>query len=179
MVYYNARFFTSRSNFIHGLLAVGLFLSLQYFSQTAGSAMVDLAAMFMVMVMVTIFMASIRNNHESKWLVAGLGFVFVLAFRTKETALITGLFFIGLGFSEGRFRLKEFLTRFVYVAAGMLGGFLVFGMLNWIILGDPLVGLRISNIRDFLSSYATNVTSQSQQDAVAGNWYTAFFLGVI
>jgi hypothetical protein len=179
MVYVNARSITTRSNFIHGLLAVGIFFSIPLFAQQAGMAGVDTAAMFMVMVMVTVFLASVHQRHQSKWLLAGLGFLFFLAFKTKETTLVTALLFIGLGFEDGRFHFKAFLNRMVYVVAGLLGGIVFFALLCWIMLGDPLFGWRLSNLRDFLSAYVGPTTAQSQTQAVSANWFTAYLLGAI
>jgi hypothetical protein len=179
LVYINARSITSRSTFIHGLLAVGIFFTIPEFAQEAGMAGVDMAAMFMIMVMVTFFVLSVRRQHRSTWLLGGLGFVFFLALRTKETALVTALLFIGLGVEDGQFRFKELWHRLVYVIAGLLAGIVFFAMLNWILVGDPLFGWRLSNIRDFLSNYVGPTTGQSRTDAVSGNWYSAYILGVI
>jgi hypothetical protein len=178
LVYYNARYFTSRSNFIHGFLAVGIFFSFRFFATYAGMAGVDMTTMFMVMVIVTVFMVSVHRQHQSKWILVALGFLFFLGFKTKETTLVTGILFIGLGFQDGQFRSKVLWKQLVYVAVGLLGGIVFFALLNWIMLGDPLFGLRLSNIREFLSTYVTYTTGQSQRDASSGNWYTAYLLGV-
>jgi len=178
LVYYNTRSFTSRSNFIHGLLAVGIFFSFQFFAQTAGIAYVDITAMFMVMVVVTIFMVSARWQHRSKWILILLGALFYLAFKTKETTLISGLLFIGLGFQDGEFQFKAFLKNIAYLLVGIVVGIIFFAMLSWIILGDPFFGLRPKEFYDFFMASVRSAPNATQEVAVLGNWYTAFFLQV-
>jgi hypothetical protein len=98
LVYYNARSFTGKSNLIRGALAVGLFFSVGYFATSTGNVEVDLTAMFMVMVIVTVFLASARRQHRSKWILIILGVLFYLVFKTKETSLVSGSLFFGVWF---------------------------------------------------------------------------------
>jgi hypothetical protein len=174
LIYLNARSFTSQSNPFHGLLAIAIFFSIATITEWAGVAGADTTAMFMVMVMVTVFMFLIRSQHRSKWLLAALGFLFYLSFKTKETTLITGLLIVGLGFSENKFDLLYFRKQIGYVLVGFLAGVVFFAIISWIVLGDPLFGLRFSNIRDFATTYVPAATGVSHLEPITENLYTKY-----
>ena len=176
LVYYNARSFTGKSNLVHGVLGVGLFFSVGFFAAKTGVVDVDLSAMFMVMVFVTVFMASARSQHRSKWILILLGALFYLAFKTKETTLVSVLLFIGLGFQEEKFQFKVFIKNIAYLLVGILAGIILFAMLSWVMLGDPLFGLRPREIYDFIMTYVRGAPGAPQLTGVLGNWYTAYFL---
>jgi hypothetical protein len=179
LVYYNARSFTGKRNLIHGVLGVGLFFSVGFFATKTGVVDVDLSAMFMLMIIVTIFMASAKRQHRSKWLLILLGALFYLAFKTKETTLVSVLLFIGLGFQEEKFQFKVFIKNIAYLLVGILAGIIFFAMLSWVMLGDPLFGLRPKEIYDFIMTYVRGAPNSPQQTGVLGNWYTAYFLQVL
>lgn len=179
LIYYNARSFTGKCNLIHGVLGVGLFFSVGFFATNTGVVDVDLSAMFMVMVIVTVFMASAKCQHRSKWILTLLGALFYLAFKTKETTLVSVLLFIGLGFQEGEFQFKIFIKNIAYLLVGILAGIIFFAMLSWVMLGDPLFGLRPKEIYDFIVTYLRAAPNSPQEEGVLGNWYTAYFLQVL
>jgi hypothetical protein len=174
LIYISARIFSKKSNPLHGLLAVALFLSINSIAGTAGVAFVDITAMFMVILLTMVYILSARRVHEVDWLIALFGFLFYLAFRTKETTLSAGFLVLGFGFSGvSGFRWSNLLKRSVYLIFGVLGGVFFFAILSWIFLGDPIFGLRIEDIRIFLQTYVQGAVSAEKAPSI-DNWYSAF-----
>jgi hypothetical protein len=111
--------------------------------------------MLMVMVYITLYIFAVRNDFKHPWLIA-LGFIFFLAFKTKESTLVLSVLLIGLGFSDGnRFRFQTLWKNLIFFFIGLLGGILFFIILNTIFLRDPLFGFSPTTIKAFLDSYAT------------------------
>jgi hypothetical protein len=179
LIYLNARLCTQASAPWHGLLAVGIFFSLSDLAKWAGTPFVDLTAMLLVSLAVTLYLLSIRRQNRAGWILLLLGTLFYLGLRTKETLLIVGLLLPGLGFtSEDRFDPRQFLTRLAYLLAGAAIGALVYSLLCGIVLKDPFFGWRWSEFQEFRASYVQNFDAShySTDDA---NWYTGFALEFI
>lgn len=175
LIYLGARIFSSHSQVLHGLLALGLFLSIESMSTTAGMPLVDHSAMLMVLLFTILMILSARQANKSIVLIGMLGFLFYLAFRTKETILPAGLLFFGLGMTtDGTYDTKLLVKRLLYVLLGVLAGIIFFIILNSIFLHDPLFGFRLSDIREYLQTYVGNVISSEKTQSV-DNWYTAYF----
>ena len=175
LIYLAARVFRKHSSVLHGIVAVGLFLSISEIADTAGMPLIDVAAMFMVLLFATVMILSARRGHDSFVLVTALGFLFYLAFRTKETALPFGILFLGLGMrDQERFNWKLWLKRMVFVLVGMVVGMLFFIILNTIFLHNPLFGFRIRDFQEFLSTYASNVLGMSKTGG-SDSWYSIYF----
>ncbi len=179
LIYVNARLCSSKSNALHGLLAVGFFFTLKDTASWAGTPWADMTAMVMVLLIITFYFLSIRSNNQIKWLVIILGVLVYLGFRTKEVVLITCLLLPGLGFTnETHFDRKLFLKNIAYLFAGVIAGVFIYGVLGWIILKDPFFGLRLSEIQEFKTTYlAVNIGGSIQPGT--DNWYTAFALEVV
>lgn len=175
LIYLGARIFTSHSQVLHGLLAVGLFLSIESITATAGMPLVDLAAMLMVLLFTALMLLSARRAHKSIVLIGLLGFVFYLTFRTKETSLPVALLFLGLGMTtEGSYNTRLLVKRLLYVLGGILVGIVFFILLNTLFLHDPLFGFRLSDIREYLQIYVSSVFGSEKSQEI-DNWYTAYF----
>ncbi len=174
LAYLGARNFSQQSRPWHGILAALLLLSIKDLADNAGVAWVDLTAMFMVALIAVIFLFSLKKQHGSTGLLLLLGGLFFLAFKTKETTLVSGLLFVGLGFdAAGAFDLTRFGRRLGILALGALGGVVFFAILSWIFLGDPFFGLRPAEFLQFGQTYVEGATQASQQPGLA-NWYSAY-----
>ncbi len=180
LVYLAARSFSKRSWALHGLLAVGILLSIGSLADTAGLPLVDMAAMMMVALLVALLVVSARRDHRSVSLLIALGFVFFLAFKTKESTLPAGLVLFGLGMSSAKpFDWRLLLKRLGYVLMGILLGMIFLIALNAIILHDPLFGFRPADIQAFIRSYVSN-TINARKTPGSDNWYTAYlFTGLL
>jgi hypothetical protein len=175
LIYLAARIFSHRSQVLHALLAVALFLSIGSIADTAGMPLVDVAAMMMVMLFTSMFILSARRGHKSVRMLAVLGFLFYLGFKTKEATLPAGLLLFGLGMTvEQSFNWRLLFRRLLYVLIGFLIGMIFFVILNTIFLHDPLFGFRLSDIRAFINSYVSGEAG-AQKFLGSDNWFTAFF----
>jgi len=181
LIYLSARKALKRSNPIHGVLAVLVFFSFSAIAETAGVIVVDFTAMMMITVFFFIYLLSLNHGHSNPWLVGALGFVLYLAFKTKETTLPAAVLLIGLGWVNGeRFNFNRLMKNALWVLCGVLGGMAFFGILSWIFLGDPFFGLRISEWREFLSTYAvySSRVLETMNALETGNlddWYKGYW----
>jgi hypothetical protein len=176
LIYFSGRYFSRHSTPLHGLLGVGLFLSIGAIADTSGIPLVDITAMFMLMLIVCVYIFSARRNHTSIWLLFLTGFLLFLAFKTKESTLAGGILLLGLGFSaENTFKLSLWARRFFYIVCGVIAGVFFFALLNAVFVGDPLFGWRPEEISVFLRTYVHGAGSAEQQPGV-DNWFTAYFL---
>jgi hypothetical protein len=175
LIYVCARLFSPNSGPLHGLLAVATFLSIGDIAGTNGTPGVDLAAMVMVILLVLIYLLSARRQHHSWVLVALFGFFLYLAFRTKETCLAASILVFGFGFTEkDQFNWSAFGKNLLVLLGGFLAGLVFFAVCMWIFVGDPLFGLRFSEFRDYLASYAGDQIGGQAQNGLA-NWLTDYF----
>ena len=169
LTYWCARILTRDNHILHAALAATLFFSFHFFIDYSGVTIVDFTAMLMVMVFLTLYIFAARNDFKRPWLIA-LGFIFFLAFKTKETTLIVSVLLIGLGFSDGKeFRFQTLGKNLQYFFIGLLSGIFFFIVLNTIILRDPLFGLSPASIKAFLASYVT--VPLGKIDPKSQGWY--------
>ncbi len=181
LIYLSARKALKRSNPLHGILAALIFFSFSAVAETAGVIVVDFTAMTMISVFFFVYLLSLQQGHRSPWLVGALGFVLYLAFKTKETTLPAAVLLIGLGWvDQDKFDLTRLLRNALWVLIGGLGGVVFFGILSWIILGDPFFGLRISEWREFLNTYAVYSsrvleTMNTLGDGNLDDWYQGYW----
>ncbi len=176
VVYLASRLLTSRTNLLHGLLAVALFISVGAITDTAGLPLVDITAMFMVLLIVVLYVISARKEHVSKVLIIVIGLLFLFSLKTKETTLPVAILFLGFGYVEDkRFDLKVLFKRLGLVLIGVVFGIGLFILLNMIFLGDSLFGFRLVEIQKFLETYVSGSQSSEKYSGYA-NWFTAFFL---
>lgn len=171
LIYLAARNLTSHSRPLHAILAVALFFSTGVVADTAGLPLVDITVMFMVLLFIIVYITSTRNLHKSKILLSLLGFLFFLAFKTKETTLPIGILLIGLSINnENSLSWKIFLKRFVFVFMGVCAAILFFAILSWIFLGDPFFGMRPYEFSKFMGTYIP-ATLQDEKYSGTGNWF--------
>ncbi len=187
LIYLTARKIRQDNTILHGVLAVLIFFSLTALQDVSGIIVVDLTAMTILMLFFMIYVLSMNKGHSNPWLVATLGFVLYLAFKTKETTLPVAVLLIGLGWIGSKdFSWHSLLKNLVWVACGLAAGIIFFGILSWIILGDPLFGLRISEWVEFYNTYAVyssrvldtlNIEGASKfEDWYRGYWFEVTFL---
>jgi hypothetical protein len=176
LIYLCGRLFAPHSRPVYGLLAAVTFLSLGDIGGSNGSPGVDLAAMFMAALLLLIYLLSARQNHKISWLIALFGFFLYLALRTKETCLTLGILMIGFGFTEqDQFDWTTFGRNLLFLLSGFLAGLVFFALCMAILVGDPLFGLRLSEFKDYLASYAVPEAVGGQQQSSLANWFTGYF----
>jgi len=125
-----------------------------------------------------------NQGHANPWLVGAIGVVLYLAFKTKETTLPVAVVLLGLGWGESsKFNWRNLFKNLLWVACGVVVGVLVFGTLSWIILGDPLFGLRISEWVEFRNTYAVYSsrvldTLNALGDGNIDDWYQGYWFRI-
>lgn len=155
LVYWNARYFFQHSRPIHGLIAVGFYFSYQFISKWCGETVVDITAMWMVMVFLTVYLFHLRSNRIHRWPLVALGALSFLSFKTKETTLFANLFLIGLFFDQdGKFDLKAIINFIKPFLVGLLSAISLFILLDTIFLHAPLFSISPSTFAAVLENYA-------------------------
>ena len=148
----------------------------------SGVIVVDFPAMVVITAMFTVYIISAKNGHANPLLIAAIGILFYLAFKTKETTMPVAIVLIGLGWvGDKKFNWRLLFKNLLWVFAGVLTGIIIFAFLSWAILGDPFFGLRISEWQEFRNTYAvysSNVfaTLNAMEDGVMDDWYKGYWL---
>ena len=175
LIYLCGRSFSKSSRPLHGILAVITFLAIEEIADTNGTPGVDLTAMFVVMLLLLVYLSSARSQHRSKWLLVLMGFLFYMAFKTKETTIIAGILIIGLGFTEeNKFNWGALKKNLLYFLGGMFAGLAVFAFWTWVVLDDPFFGLRPSEWMGYITSHTDSPVGPEGQKGL-DNWFTGFF----
>lgn len=176
LTYAGARAIPS-SHPMNGVLAMGFLLALPNIDKIAGILVVDLTATFISMLIINLYIFSAKTNHHNAWMILGIGTLIFLGFKTKETTLPVSIpVVIGLLYDENKLggwsRLK---TLALWLLGGLLIGSIFFAILNALFLKDALFGLRISDIKIFLSTYVSGAV-EAEKISDSQNWFSAFWL---
>ena len=168
-----SRLATKASNPIQAVISTLLYLSIPLLAVYSGNTAVDITAGFFVSLLVLIFMFYFRNPKQPAILLGLMGFIFFLAFRTKETTLVSAILLIGFLFDEtGKISFRVFLRRMALFLLGVMAGVVLFILLNGVLLGDPWFGLRINDFTRFTGSYVEgNITGEAKPVA---NWFSDY-----
>jgi hypothetical protein len=154
-VFLLGRYLRKDSNIWHGVIAMLIFLAGNIFDDHFGIPIVDLTATMMVMIYLLVFVYFIRKN-DAKWVIILLGAIFFWAFKTKEFAVILLLTLPVLGFDEDNaFSWKKVLASLGYFLLGVLAAAAAFILVNTIVLGDPLFGIKLSDWIQFRATIAS------------------------
>lgn len=184
MVYVAARKMRQANTILHGILGVMVFFGMSVIGDVSGVIVVDLTAMTMLMAVFLVYVLSMTKGHANRWLVGALGFTLYLAFKTKETTLPVAVLLLGLGWVENEgFNWRSLLKNLLWVACGAAVGIVFFGLLSWMILGDPFFGLRISEWIEFRNTYAVYSsrvldTLNAMGDGNIDDWYQGYWFEI-
>lgn len=173
MIYYNARTFMKDSTVLHGILAVVFFYTFPLITEYSGEPAVDLTAMLMVNIYISVYLFGLRQPEKRKLVLIILGMLAFLAFKTKETTIFINMLLVGF-FLDEDFRWKWAglwkLGKPLLTGAGI--GIFIFMLLDGFILGDPFFAISPSTFGaifthyDFGSIFYNGPTS----------WYREYFL---
>ena len=173
LVYLNSRLFFRDSNIIHGLISLAFFFSFAFITEYSGEPAVDITAMMMVMVYLTIYYLSIRKGNDKRFFAGILGMLAFLSFKTKETTIFINLLFLGFGFGEsGEWSWKLAISHLKYFLFGLAGGIGIFIFLDGLVLGKPLFAVNPTTFGAVFSNY------DFQPGFFFGptSWYQEYFL---
>jgi hypothetical protein len=176
LIYYGPRLLSKNNHILHSLLAAGLYFSFPFYKEYSGVTIIDFTAMLMVALIVTLYILSYRHNHQHPGMLFLIGFIFLLAFKTKESTLAAGVVLVGLGFKDGvLFDIGFFARNLLKVIIGFIAGMAFFILISGVILGDPWFGLTRSSLQGFYYSYIET----GQFLVLPNNWYTDFILPIL
>ncbi|MGZ4008684.1 MAG: hypothetical protein ACXVJV_16080 [Mucilaginibacter sp.] len=181
LTYWNARQLFGRRSIIRSLIAVLIFLSINLFLQFSANVFPDFTVMLIVALFLSVYLASIKKENHSKALLLILGALFYLAFKTKETSILPCVILLpGMGVIANRFNFTLFKKNSILFLAGIMIGVICFAILSGLILKDPFWGLRLSEIKNFISTYFNGFAGNANSTQMdLNNWYSSFLLGSI
>jgi len=155
LTYLGVRLLTGGQNAISvtsGALAVLFFMSQPYLLISPGVIFADYGVMLMIALASVLYLLAQRFPHFRILLLVSLGLTFFFAIKMKETSLVIGVLFFGLGFgTDGRYNLPYLLKNMRVVLVGMVLGLVIFMMVDSAVLGDALFGLRPENWQALLT----------------------------
>lgn len=178
LIYVCVRKITVRSNFLHGLLAIFIFLAITGLPEIAGINEVDFSAAMMILAVVAVYLFSVEKKNDHPLIIIFLGIVFFLAFKTKETTIPVAILFLGLGWvGDNEFDWKYLLRNIKWLTLGIALGIIGFSLLNLIFLGDLYFGLRPA---EWIIFFETYVPSPSFNEGIVNgisylDWFGGFF----
>lgn len=177
LVYSGARLVRRESSILTGLIAAAIFLALPAIGDITGVLYVDVTAMAMTALVLTLYFASLGFTNGKQALLLGLlGLVLALAYRTKETTLPSAVLLLGLFFEGNAFQFKPGLRKLLWVLLGVILGILLMGLFNHLVLKDFFFGLRLSDYSEYFNTYVdraiVDLDARTYED-----WYRFFFLG--
>ncbi len=155
LIYWNARSFFKHSRPLHGLLAVMIFFSYQFVAEYCGVTSVDITAMTMVTIFLTLYLYILRVGFKQTWLLIALGAASFLSFKTKETTLLANVLLIGFFFDDkGEFSYKNFLPVIKPFIIGVAGAIGLFVVLDTLILHQPFFAISPATLAAIFENYA-------------------------
>ena len=173
MVYWNARNFAAHSHALHGMLAVAIFFGYRMIAQYAGDTSVDISAMFMVTVLLSLYLLYLRVKQHQSYILFALGAVVFLSFKTKEPTLFANVLLLGLLFDQqGRFSLQHIKDLYRPLLGGFVAAIALFIVLDGITLGNPFFALQPATFQAVFKKYA--YTGGFRMEPVS--WYTTYLL---
>jgi hypothetical protein len=172
LVYFVSKKVSITNGIVTGIISLLFFVAI-YFSpemELVGISYVDVTAMFLVMVIISVYLMSLEKKL---WLIV-LGTVIFLGFKTKETTLPVSAIIVLFGWHSENLNLKYWWSKVKYVILGLGIGVLIMAILNQIFISDFLFGLRPSDIREYINTYIPE-SGFFYANNVFENWYYSFW----
>jgi len=155
LIYLNARSLFKTNHILHGLLAVAFFFTFSLISDYSGEPAVDITAMAMTMVYVTVFLIALREPTVRYRMLILLGALAFLSFKTKETTLFINLLLLGFLFDEdGRWDWQRIWGLVKPLLIGLAAAIGLFILLDGLILGDPFFVISPATFRAVFKNYS-------------------------
>ena len=155
LIYFNARTFFKNSTPLNGLLAVAIFFSFSILREYSGEPAVDITAMAIVVVYLTVFLILIERAEGVNIYLFILGVLAFLGLKTKETTIFIHLVLIGLLQEKlkGEGWLKYLLHYFSPFILGVIAGIVFFVILDGVFLGKPFFAISLSTFQRVFDNY--------------------------
>jgi len=176
LVYYNAWIFAAHSTPLHGFIALAFFFSMPFITEYSGEPAVDITAMAMVILYLTIYLEVLRTADKRKSLTIILGALAFLAFKTKETTIFINYLLIGLMLdADGKWQWKNLGEIIQRLLMGASVGILLFIIMDAVVLGDPFFAISPATIKAILTHYDFGLRFFNGPTS----WYKVYFLDTI
>jgi hypothetical protein len=173
MIYLNARTFFKDSHPLHGLLALAFFFSFPLITEYSGEPAVDLTAMLMVLIYISVYLWGLRNPDGKKKALAALGALAFLAFKTKETTIFVNMLLLGFVLDKDfRWQWKAIFEFIKPLLLGAAIGIFIFMLMDGFILGDPFFAIRPSTFGAIFTHYDFGMKFYDGPVS----WYDEYFL---
>lgn len=157
-IYLGSRLLSKDSRSLNGVIAVALFLSLNFLSKYSGVTKNDFTAMMILALIFAVFILASRNHFRNQILIGIMGLLFFFASKSKETSLLIIYIFLGFGFDDlQKFSLRYLLKKLPYFFAGFVAGMIVFFLLNLWIVKEPLWGLQLADLFSYIGIRGQNM----------------------
>lgn len=155
LVYLNARELTRKSTVLHGLLAIAFFFSYPLLIEYSGEPAVDITAMAMVTLYLTIYLWGGKNPEKQKQALFILGALAFLCFKTKETTIFINILLFGYFKKriKGKPALKDLVNLIRPFLFGVAAGIGIFIVLDTIFLGKPFFAIAPSTFNAIFTNY--------------------------
>ena len=172
LIYFNARTFMRKSSPLHGLLALGFFFSYPLITEFSGDPVVDITAMVMVLLYVSVYLYALRNPDKKRIAAIVLGALAFIAFKTKETTIFVNFLLIGFILDEqGKWNWQALKELIRPVLTGLAAGIGLFILLDGLILGKPFFAIAPATFAAVFKNY------EFQPGFFFGptSWYKVYF----
>ena len=176
LVYYNARTLIKKSSALHGLLALAFFFSLPLITEYSGEPAVDITAMTMVTLYISVYLYALRNPDKKRITAIALGALAFIAFKTKETTIFINFLLLGFVLDEqGIWHWQALKDLIKPVLTGLAAGIGLFILLDGLILGKPFFAIAPATFAAVFKNY------NFEPGFFFGptSWYRVYFLDVI
>jgi len=174
LVYLNAREITRRSTVLHGLLAVAFFFSFPLIIEYSGEPAVDITAMAMTTIYLTVYLWAVKNPEKQKQALFILGVLAFLCLKTKETTIFINVLLFGILKEEAKGKpgsksLVNLIRSFLF---GVVAGIGLFVLLDAVFLGQPFFAIAPSTFSAIFNNY------DYSPGFIFGpaSWYKVYFL---
>jgi hypothetical protein len=155
LIYYNARTLFKKSTLLNGMLALAIFFSFSIIREYSGEPAVDITAMTIVLVYLTVFLRLLHRPEKAHIYLFLLGMLAFLGLKTKETTIFIHLILVGLILErlKGKDWFKSLLSYFAPFLMGVLAGILVFIILDGLLLDKPFFAISLSTFLRVFDNY--------------------------
>lgn len=173
LVYFNARTLFKKSSPLHGLLALAFFFSYPLITEYSGEPAVDITAMAMVTLYISVYLYALRNPDKRRITAIVLGALAFIAFKTKETTIFINFLLLGFVLDEnGKWKWQALKDLIKPLLTGLAAGIGLFILLDGLILGKPFFAIDPATFAAIFKNY------DFQPGFFFGptNWYRVYFL---
>ena len=173
LIYFNARTLFKKSNPLHGLLALAFFFSFPLITEYSGEPAVDITAMAMVILYISVYLYALRNPDKKRIAAIALGALAFIAFKTKETTIFVNFLLLGFILDEhGHWDWQALRDLVRPILTGLAAGIGLFILLDGLILGKPFFAIDPATFAAIFKNY----TFEPGFFFGPTSWYREYFL---